>query len=162
MLRTWRRLGAAFLILCGLAAGSALLSPAAAHAATTSAGGYVGDRLLNLAESRTGDWYVYGTDGPTTFDCSGLVYWAATAAGESNWPRDTYEIASEIGTRFTITTDPQRGDLALWGPVSAPYHVEFVTVWGPDTTFGALDTGTQVGWHDDSWSAPSFYLHINW
>jgi peptidoglycan DL-endopeptidase CwlO len=148
--------------------GAGLSTAPAAHAAPLSAAaehapaGYIGDRLLNLAETRTGDWYVYDTDGPSTFDCSGLVWWAATAAGEQDWPRDTYEIAAEIGTRFTITSHPERGDLALWGPVDAPYHVEFVTVWN-QTTFGAQQTGTQVSWHYQypGWG-PSFYLHINY
>lgn len=125
--------------------------------------GYVGDRMLNAAETRMNDWYVYGATGPTTFDCSGLVYWSAGAAGERNWPRDTYDIASEIGSRFTITNHPQRGDLALWGSVYAPYHVEFVTIWN-GITFGTEDPTWQgrVSWHSDAWFRPDFYLHINW
>lgn len=128
-----------------------------------SYGGYVGARMLDRAESRAGDWYVYAATGPNVFDCSGLVYWAAGSVGEANWPRDTYDIAREIGTRFTITSHPQRGDLALWGSVSAPYHVEFVTIWS-QITFGAEAPtyAGRVNWHYDGWFAPSFFLHINW
>lgn len=139
-----------------LIAMTALAPPQAAHADPLSAG----VRILDQAETRTGDWYAYGAAGPSAFDCSGLVYWSATSAGERNWPRDTYGIASQIGTRFSITRHPARGDLALWGPVSAPYHVEIVT--GRGQTFGAQRTGTRVGLHSDAWFRPSFYLHVNY
>jgi peptidoglycan DL-endopeptidase CwlO len=139
-----------------LAALAGLVTAPAAHAAQLSAG----VRILDRAETRAGDWYAYGAAGPSEFDCSGLVDWSATSAGLRNWPRDTYDIASEIGTRFSITANPERGDLALWGSISAPYHVEIVT--GRDQTFGAQRTGTRVGWHDDAWFRPDFYLHVNY
>lgn len=125
--------------------------------------GYAGNRILNAAETRINDPYSYGAAGPSAFDCSGLVYWAATAAGERNWPRDTYGIAAQIGTRFSITYRPQRGDLALWGSVRSPYHVELVTIWSW-LTFGAETYGWagRVTWHSTTWFRPSFYLHINW
>ena len=145
------------------AAVNAAPAPVVQTATLTSYTGYVGDRILDLAETRANDWYVYGAAGPSVFDCSGLVDWAATAAGERNWPRDTYAIASQIGSRFSITSTPQRGDLAMWGPVGSPYHVELVTIWS-QTTFGAEYPAWdgRVTWHNDAWSAPSFYLHINW
>jgi cell wall-associated NlpC family hydrolase len=135
-------------------AASAATTPAA-HAATVQS---PGSRLLDEAETRTGDWYSYGSDGPSYFDCSGLVYWSAGALGLPSWPRDTYDIAADIGTRFEVTSHPVRGDLALWGSESAPYHVEFVTAWA-NTTFGAQQTGTRVGWHHNTYDPPSFYLH---
>ena len=137
-------------------------SSAPQHAYLTSYS-YVGDRILDLAETRTNDWYVYGAAGPSVFDCSGLVDWSATAAGERNWPRDTYAIAAQIGSRFSLTSHPQRGDLAMWGSVGAPFHVELVTIWS-QTTFGAEQPtwDGRVTWHYDGWFRPSFYLHINW
>lgn len=135
--------------------GSALLTQPA-QAST----GSLGNRILDRAETRTGDWYVYGAKGPANFDCSGLVAWAAAASGEKNWPRSTFDIARLIGKRFEVVTTPERGDLALWGPLSAPYHVEFVTRWG-HTTFGAQKPGTRVDWHYNypGWR-PDFYLRI--
>ena len=142
----------------------ALLSASVVLSGTASAStGYVGNRILNAAETRVNDSYVYGSAGPSYFDCSGLVYWAATAAGERDWPRDTYDIARLIGTRFTLTTRPQRGDLALWGSISAPYHVAIVTVWH-GIYFETQQPGWagRVTWHDDHWFRPSFFLHVNW
>jgi cell wall-associated NlpC family hydrolase len=154
-----RRLVPLAAILAAAAVVPVMLPAAPAQASTA----YIGARILDEAETRVNDPYVYGADGPDAFDCSGLVAWAAAAAGESGWPRDTYEIAAEIGTRFTITDHPQRGDLAMWGPVDAPYHVEMVTSV-PDWNFGAEDPtfAGRVTWHDDAYFEPSFYLRINY
>ena len=53
----------------------------------------IGGRILDEAETRTGDWYVYGGAGPSVFDCSGLVYWASHKLGV-NLPRTTYAMLS--------------------------------------------------------------------
>jgi cell wall-associated NlpC family hydrolase len=39
------------------------------------------NEFLKAAESRVGDPYVWGGDGPNVFDCSGLVQWAFRQAG---------------------------------------------------------------------------------
>jgi peptidoglycan DL-endopeptidase CwlO len=153
-----KRIAVLAALLAGFLALAAGLSAPAAHAATTQ---YAGARILDQAETRVNDSYVFGSAGPSYFDCSGLVYWAATSTGEANWPRDTQEIAAQIGHRFVITTHPVRGDLAMWGSVGAPYHVEIVTAWA-STNFGAEQPGWsgRVTWHSDTWFKPSFFLHI--
>lgn len=157
-MRALRHLLACAAVLAAMAGFSVALSSTA-----SASTGYVGNRILNAAETRVNHFYSFGSAGPLYFDCSGLVYWAAGAAGERNWPRDTYGIAREIGTRFSVTTSPQRGDLAMWGTVRAPFHVELVTIWA-DTNFGAEEPGWagRVTWHSDRWSRPSFFLHVNW
>lgn len=129
-------------------------APAApATAQLTASTESIGNRILDMAETRTGDWYVYGGAGPYVFDCSGLVYWASHRLGV-NMPRTTYGM---LGSSLLYRVySPQRGDLAFYGTG----HVEFVTAW-PHTTFGALHTGTRVGWH--SWNAywhPTMYFRI--
>jgi cell wall-associated NlpC family hydrolase len=138
------------------AAASATVTPAVLTASTES----IGARILDKAETRTGDWYSYGAAGPSYFDCSGLVYWAATAIGERNWPRDTYGlIGAVLSGRFAYTSHPQRGDLAFYGTG----HVEFVTNWY-HVTYGAHHSGTRVGWvhYDPRYYGPTFYLHPRW
>lgn len=156
-------------VILGLVAGilTAWLAPQNSNAAPAQPAvraelaSYVspGNRLLNAAESRTGDWYSYGATGPSLFDCSGLVYWAAGDIGLHNWPRDTFDLIAAVASgRLSYTSHPQRGDLAFFGTG----HVEIVTIWY-HTTFGAEQTGTRVGWHHwDGWWHPTFYLHINW
>jgi hypothetical protein len=149
--------GAAYAKITGRTAGITL------DAYTAPTAGYIGGRILDLARTRLNDGYAWGGTGPSAFDCSGLVYWAAGAAGERNWPRDTYGIAAQIGRRFAFTSHPERGDLAMWGPASAPSHVEIVTIWS-GVSFGAENPGWagRVTWHSDTWFRPSFYLRILW
>lgn len=125
-----------------------------ANAATLT----LGQRVYAEAQTRAGDWYVFGADGPSTFDCSGLVMWAAHAAGLSAMPRDTFEmLAAGVADGILIpTSHPVAGDLAFFGTG----HVEFVAR-GHDVTFGAQQTGTQVGYHPWSgWWHPTMYFRI--
>lgn len=111
---------------------------------TSQPGSSLGARVLAEAETREGDPYVYGAAGPTSFDCSGLVYWAAQQLGITGMPRDTFEMLSEGVSNGTLVpvSNPVPGDLAFFGTG----HVEFVTSI-PDTTFGAQHTGTLVGFN---------------
>ena len=118
----------------------ALTLPSTAQAAVA---GDRGASILAVAETRAGDWYAYGAAGPSAFDCSGLVYWAAGQAGVSI-PRDTYSmLASAV---LVPTAHPVAGDLAFFGSG----HVE-ILARGHDVTFGAQSPGTRVGFH--TWSA---------
>ena len=129
-------------------------APAAPVAAQlTASTESIGNRILDMAETRTGDWYVYGGSGPSVFDCSGLVYWASHRLGV-NMPRTTYGMLAS--SHLYRVYSPRRGDLAFYGSG----HVEFVTSWY-HTTFGAQNAGTRVGWH--TWNAywhPTMYFRI--
>ena len=140
------------------ASSASYAAPAASAAAKlTASRESIGNRILDEAETRAGDWYVYGGAGPRVFDCSGLVYWASHRLGV-NMPRTTYGMLSQgvsSGLLYRVSS-PRRGDLAFYGTG----HVEFVTTWS-HTTFGAQHTGTRVGWH--RWNAywhPTMYFRI--
>jgi cell wall-associated NlpC family hydrolase len=115
--------------------------------------GTLGSRILAVAQTRIGDWYVYGSAGPGTFDCSGLVYWSSHQTGV-NMPRTTYGmLASSILVRTWL---PRAGDLAFYGSG----HVELVD-GGHDVTLGALEPGTRVEAHH--WNAywhPTMYYRV--
>jgi cell wall-associated NlpC family hydrolase len=106
-----------------------------------------GARTLDKAETQKGCWYGYGHAGPCSygFDCSGLVYWAAHKLGV-NLPRTTQAIMSSSLVYRIPLSSARRGDLMFYGSG----HVEINTAWR-HTTFGALHTGTRIGWH--SWNA---------
>jgi cell wall-associated NlpC family hydrolase len=132
-----------------IAASAWLGIPAAAHAATAApatitlaqAATY-DNAALNWAEAHaTGAPYVYGGTGDPGYDCSGLVYTAFANVGIT-LPRDTYGMLADTAQLHPIPVqDAQRGDLLFYGPG----HVEFDTMW-KNTSFGAHDTGTTVGW----------------
>ncbi|MGH3865407.1 MAG: NlpC/P60 family protein [Pseudonocardiaceae bacterium] len=69
------------------------------------------------ALSKQGSAYVWGGDGPITFDCSGLVKWAFEQAGMPGLPHSAEEQA-RMGR--SVTRDQlQPGDLiALYSPIS--------------------------------------------
>lgn len=145
------------LVLAATAALAALtgLSVDQAHAATESPGA----RVLAEAQTRAGDWYAYGAAGPSAFDCSGLIFWAASEVGIKNMPRDTTEmLATGVADGLLVPTrHPGAGSLAFFGTE----HVEIVAR-GHDRTFGALNTGTRVGYHQ--WNAywrPSAFYNIS-
>ena len=125
-----RALAAAILI------GLAVLIPAARASASYDLGG----SILDTAETRAGDWYSYGAAGPSAFDCSGLVVWAAAQHG-IYLPRTTYAMPGSPHLRWIPLADARRGDLLFYGSG----HVEFATVWWHES-FGAHDSGSRVGW----------------
>jgi cell wall-associated NlpC family hydrolase len=108
---------------------------------------------LHWAEHQTGKWYCYGGSGPSCYDCSGLVMAAYQQAGIS-LPHSTYAMLASGLLQQVSFHDRRPGDLAFYGTG----HVELVTKYG---TFGALDTGTEIGYHDTSqWWYPTMYFEI--
>jgi cell wall-associated NlpC family hydrolase len=79
------------------------LPPASGYAATAVA----------AALGKQGSLYVWGSNGPTTFDCSGLTQWAYAQAGVS-LPRTTWDQAL-VGTRVPSLAQAQPGDLVIYG-----------------------------------------------
>lgn len=86
-------------------------------------------------------WYVWGAQGPTYFDCSGLVMWLGAAVGR--WPADADTTADGLwkgtyGGERIAKAELEPGDLVLYGPsTNRAAHVE---IWvGPDAqTIGAI------------------------
>jgi hypothetical protein len=109
-------------------------------------------RALMWAEAQAGKWYCWGgTAG--CFDCSGLVMEAYLHAGVA-LPRTTYGMLASPKLQWIPASQRQRGDLAFYGSG----HVELVTRFG---TFGALEQGTQIGWHTPSgWWRPTMYFRV--
>ena len=73
---------------------------------------------INVALSKRGDDYVWGSSGPSTFDCSGLMQFSYRAAGIS-LPRTAAE-QQQVGLSVS-RADLEPGDLVFFG--SPAYHV---------------------------------------
>ncbi len=122
----------------------------AAHASTLS------PRLSAFywARAHAGDRYCWGGTGPTCFDCSGLVM-AAYSREHLYFGRTTYQMLASGKLIREAHSQARRGDLAFYGSG----HVEFVA-WS-NHTFGALNSGTLIGWH--AWNAfwhPTMYFRV--
>ncbi|WP_273376987.1 C40 family peptidase [Schleiferilactobacillus perolens] len=77
--------------------------------------------VINLAKQQIGKPYVWGGKGPSSFDCSGLMYYVfANAAGKNigGWtvPQES------AGTQVSVN-NLQAGDLIFWGSRGSTYHV---------------------------------------
>src|SRR6185503_2636789 len=102
-----------------------------------------GADLVTLARQQIGDPYVYGDEGPDSFDCSGLVQWVADKVG-LHTPRTT---AQMIGHDSNLTPigagDLKAGDLVFsnWGEGPSS-HVAIYT--GKGTVIEAPQPGQTV------------------
>ncbi len=77
-------------------------------------------KVVSLASAQLGKAYVWGANGPSAFDCSGLVNYVYSQVGLS-LGRTTY-VQVNNGTTVSMN-NLQPGDLLFWGSASAPYHV---------------------------------------
>jgi cell wall-associated NlpC family hydrolase len=75
-------------------------------------------KIVSLAYSKLGCAYVYGTEGPNTFDCSGFVYWVVNNSGISGLsvPRTSDDLYSKykaysVGTNIA---NARPGDVILF------------------------------------------------
>jgi peptidoglycan DL-endopeptidase CwlO len=100
-----------------------------------------GALALKAAMTRMLKPYVWGADGPNTFDCSGLMYWAFKTVGIT-LPRSS-SAQSQVG-RPVAKEDLQPGDLVFfYTPVS---HVGFYA--GNGKVLNAVQTGDVVRYSD--------------
>lgn len=112
---------------------------------------------MRYALAQKGKPYRYGGTGPSSFDCSGLVYVSYRHAGVSvprtadeqyHWNRSVHIPASQA----------RWGDLVFWTSGGHAYHVEFMTTKA-HLSFGAHHTGTQISYR--GFSGTVHYVHIN-
>lgn len=79
-----------------------------------------GERVADLAKAAVGKAYVWGSNGPDAFDCSGLAQYVYSKAGKEI-SRTTYSQVKQ-GKQVSMQ-NLKPGDLLFWGSASAPYHV---------------------------------------
>jgi hypothetical protein len=82
--------------------------------------------FLDALNGAVGDPYVYGAAGPGSFDCSGLVQWAAGKAGVLGMPRTSETQYAWSNFKPASLSSLQPGDLIFtqWpGDDASPGHV---------------------------------------
>lgn len=151
---------AALAIVIVLLTSAGLVAPATAQASTAPSSAV----MAAVRHMRLGAWhyalaqarkpYIWGGTGPVGFDCSGLVYAAYRAAGVM-LPRTTYEMLDSWRLVRISKSQARPGDLAFFGDG----HVELFE--GGPWTFGALHTGTVIGFHRmNAYWHPTMYFRV--
>jgi cell wall-associated NlpC family hydrolase len=104
------------------------------------------------ATTQAGKWYCWGGAGPSCYDCSGLVDAAYQHIGIT-LGRTTYDMLASDQLVPISHAQARAGDLAFYGTG----HVELFDQG--QLTFGAHDTGTQVGLvtYGPYWAPTAFY-----
>lgn len=69
------------------------------------------DQVIAAASAELGEPYVWGDEGPNTFDCSGLMQWVFAKVG-LRLPRTARQ---QQAWATPVTGTPQPGDLVFWG-----------------------------------------------
>lgn len=105
-----------------------------------------------FARSQIGKPYVYGADGPNSYDCSGLVMDAYRHAGII-LPRTTYEMLASSKLIRETHAQAHWGDLVFYGSG----HVELYAGWR--VTLGAHASGQPVSYitWGGSWRPTAYY-----
>ncbi|MEU5865595.1 MULTISPECIES: C40 family peptidase [unclassified Nonomuraea] len=98
---------------------------------------------LKAAVSKLGRPYVWGAEGPNTFDCSGLVQWAYGQAGV-RMPRVTHQ--QWVAGPQVPLAQAQPGDLIFWrnDPTNPAYISHVAIYWGNGKVLQAPRTGDVV------------------
>ncbi len=113
-------------------------TPAAASSTTEAA------QIIRIARAQVGDRYRYGTAGPSTFDCSGLVLYSYRRAGDANVLRYAGRSARSLYYYFKARgkasrSNPRIGDIVVWG---AGTHVGIYI--GNGRAVSAIRSGVRV------------------
>jgi cell wall-associated NlpC family hydrolase len=142
----------------GLGTGNTLLGCAAGDTRGPAGTGPVttpdvNKKVLAEAVKHKGQPYVWGAEGPSAFDCSGLVQFAYHKFGIST-PRiaaDQFHSARRIPASRAV-----RGDLVFWyDSVGDVYHVGIVVK--PGLSFAAIDTQEGINYQDTTWTTSLSY-----
>jgi cell wall-associated NlpC family hydrolase len=112
------------LIVFVLVAGLVSVATPAADAATRHQKALRG---LDITRNQKGDPYRWGAEGPTRFDCSGLVYFAFRKAGFTNVPR-TSDQQARFADRIK-RRNMHKGDLVFFHDGGGVYHVGIFAGW---------------------------------
>jgi NlpC/P60 family len=135
--------------------GLAPATPAAASEPQTEA-----QQIIQIAKNQLGDPWRLGATGPSAFDCSGLVIYAFTKAGDrAAVGSGRFRTARELyrwyqGRGLASRTNPKPGDLVVWGSGT---HIGIYI--GNGKAISTLSSGVRI--HDvHAVTAPfTAYLH---
>ena len=129
-------------------------APESSGPAPSIRGGLAG--AIDAAVSKVGSRYVWGSAGPNTFDCSGLMVWAFQQVGIS---LPHYSGAQYASTTRISRSQLQPGDLVFWGSGGSEHVALYM---GGNQIVHAFSSRAATGITalDGWWKTPSGYGRI--
>lgn len=115
-------------------------------------------RAMKWAKTQRGKRYCYGGNGPSCYDCSGLIVKAYKKVGKK-LPRTADQIWKSSKTKTVSKSRAKWGDLVFWFSGGQATHVEFLAGKGLKYSYGAHHSGTRIGWRK-LYGSPRF-AHVN-
>lgn len=111
-------------------------------------GSTLAQRAVSIAKAQEGKPYVWGAEGPNSYDCSGLVWYAYYHAG-LHWTRTTaegerHDFALTEAVGHYSRSGLRVGDLVYWDTEHAGYATHVGIYAGGDSMIEAPHTGDVV------------------
>lgn len=123
--------------------------------ATNLPGSTAGIKVSNFARSKVGGPYIWGGNGPTGYDCSGLTAAAYRSLGIS-LPRTA---SAQAGVGRTVSYNAMKpGDLIFFGSPADTYHVAIYVGNGQIVHASTPKTGIVITTVNNSWMINNQYL----
>jgi hypothetical protein len=117
-----------------------------------------GQNIVDLALKQLGDPYIFGDEGPDSFDCSGLVQWVYKQFGITT-PRTTSQmVASNSPLQPIGRTDLKPGDLIFFGFKYPSSHVGIYM--GGNKMVEAPGTGKSVRVSEPNWTRATAFRRV--
>lgn len=113
----------------------------------------IGQKIANLAKSLVGSSYVFGSTGPNSFDCSGLIVYVYKKMGIS-LPR-TSQSQAYVGKRVK-KDELQPGDLVFSNTYGSLSHVGIYIGNGKFVHAANSSSGVTISGINDSYYGPRF------
>lgn len=114
--------------------------------------------MLDVAENQLGKPYIWGNEGPNSFDCSGLVYYCLKQAGSS---RGRYNAAgySQVSEwdKISSFSDLEKGDLLYFWSSSSKSRIGHIGMYvGSGLMIDASSRNGKVVKRDCHWDSFAF------
>jgi cell wall-associated NlpC family hydrolase len=140
-------------------------SAAAAHASASSRSAERAtriERVIRVAKRQIGDPWVWGRRGPSSFDCTGLVYYSFRRGRALRAIGGRYRTVAGLWDHFADRgranrRHPRRGDHVVWGRAK---HVGIYL--GRGRAISALVSGVRIHRVHQLTDPFTTYLHVRW
>lgn len=119
------------------------------------------EKFVQTALNQQGDKYVYGSTGPNTFDCSGLVYYSLRQVGVTP-PRTSSAQSQHSAWQKVSKSQLKRGDLVFFSSSSGGSNIGHVGIYLGSGQFVHASSGSKKSVIISSLNSGSYASRFRW